>query len=219
MSTENAIACDLNITDSNTSLGMHWHALMTSEVDHSFRSTSPVARPPLHSAQKAENELGKHEHVVLLLVAPSCLVSLHRSPSQFNSDEDRNHTSRDKQQERAERIASLKPIYHEPLTSQDKEILSRSVSSLVAAVQTSSLSPSAILVAYSKKALQAHAQTNCLTEVMIASAENWASTANRSGPLAGVPVSLKDLVSVKGWDSSMGYSALVGKPMAATARW
>lgn len=122
---------------------------------------------------------------------------------------------RDKQQERAERIASLKPIYHEPLTSQDKEILSRSVSSLVAAVQTSSLSPSAILVAYSKKALQAHAQTNCLTEVMIASAENWASTANRSGPLAGVPVSLKDLVSVKGWDSSMGYSALVGKPMAA----
>ncbi|KAG1867289.1 amidase signature enzyme [Suillus subalutaceus] len=111
---------------------------------------------------------------------------------------------RDKQQERAERIASLKPIYHEPLTSQDKEILSRSVSSLVASVQTSSL-----------KALQAHAQTNCLTEVMIASAENWAKTANRSGPLAGVPVSLKDLVSVKGWDSSMGYSALVGKPMAA----
>lgn len=50
---------------------------------------------------------------------------------------------------------------------------------------------------------------------MIASAENWANTANRSGPLAGVPVSLKDLVSVKGWDSSMGYSALVGKPMAA----
>ncbi|KAG1733426.1 amidase signature enzyme [Suillus lakei] len=122
---------------------------------------------------------------------------------------------RDKQRERAERITSLKPVYHEPLTSQDKEILSRSVSSLVAAVQTSSLSPSDILVAYSKKALQAHAQTNCLTEVMIASAENWASTANRSGPLAGVPVSLKDLVSVKGWDSSMGYSALVGKPMAA----
>ncbi|OJA10625.1 hypothetical protein AZE42_05697 [Rhizopogon vesiculosus] len=124
-------------------------------------------------------------------------------------------TCRDKQQERAERIASLPPIYHEPLTLHDKEILSQSVSSLVAAVQTSSLSPSDILVAYSKKALQAHAQTNCLTEVMIASAENWAITANRSGPLAGVPVSLKDLVSVKGWDSSMGYSALVGKPMAA----
>jgi len=49
---------------------------------------------------------------------------------------------------------------------------------------------------------------------MIAPAENWAKFANRSGPLAGVPVSLKDLVSVKGWDSSMGYSALVGKPMA-----
>lgn len=82
-------------------------------------------------------------------------------------------------------------------------------------MQTSSLSPPDILVAYAKKALQVHAQTNCLTEVMIASAQNWAITANRSGPLAGVPVSLKDLVGVKGWDSSMGYSALVGKPVAA----
>lgn len=80
-------------------------------------------------------------------------------------------------------------------------------------MQTSSLSPADILTAYAKRALQASAQTNCLTEVMIADAEIWARTANRSAPLAGVPVSLKDMIVVKGFDSSMGYSAFTKRPM------
>ncbi|KAF9236038.1 amidase signature enzyme [Melanogaster broomeanus] len=119
----------------------------------------------------------------------------------------------DKQRERAERIASLPKIYHEPLSAQDKQILSQPVSSIVASVQTSSLHPSDVLTAYAKRALQAHAQTNCLTEIMIAPAERWARDATRSGPLAGVPVSLKDLLAVKGYDSCIGYSALSGKPL------
>ncbi|KAH7919689.1 amidase signature enzyme [Leucogyrophana mollusca] len=121
---------------------------------------------------------------------------------------------RDKQNERSQRISSLPHVYHEPLTPHDIHILSQPVSTLVSSVQTSSLSPTDILTAYAKKALQAHAQTNCLTEIMIAPAENWAHTANRSGPLAGVPVSFKDMIALKGWDSSLGYSAFVGKPMA-----
>ncbi|KIJ05346.1 hypothetical protein PAXINDRAFT_21380 [Paxillus involutus ATCC 200175] len=119
----------------------------------------------------------------------------------------------DKQRERAERIASLPEIYHEPLTPQDKQILSQPISSIIASVQTSSLHPSDVLTAYAKRALQAHAQTNCLTEIMIAPAERWARGAKRSGPLAGVPVSLKDMLAVKGYDSCMGYSALCGKPL------
>lgn len=119
----------------------------------------------------------------------------------------------DKQLERRDRIGSLAKIYHEPLSQQDKQILSQPVSSIVHSVQTSSLSPTDILTAYGKRALQASAQTNCLTEVMIADAEIWARTANRSGPLAGVPVSLKDTITVKGFDSSMGYSAFTKRPM------
>ncbi|KAF8842043.1 amidase signature enzyme [Paxillus ammoniavirescens] len=119
----------------------------------------------------------------------------------------------DKQRERAERIASLPEIYHEPLTPQDKQILTQPISSIIASVQTSSLDPSDVLTAYAKRALQAHAQTNCLTEIMIAPAERWARGAKRSGPLAGVPVSLKDMLAVKGYDSCMGYSALCGKPL------
>ncbi|KIK95838.1 hypothetical protein PAXRUDRAFT_826613 [Paxillus rubicundulus Ve08.2h10] len=119
----------------------------------------------------------------------------------------------DKQRERAGRIASPPEIHHEPLTPQDKNILSQPTSFIIAFVQTSSLHPSDVLTTYAKRALQAHAQTDCLTEVTIAPAEKWARGANRSGPLAGMPVSLKDMFAVKGHDSCMGYSALCGKPL------
>ncbi|KAH7882474.1 amidase signature enzyme [Phlebopus sp. FC_14] len=119
----------------------------------------------------------------------------------------------DKRRDREESIASLPPVYREPLTPHDKHILSQPISTITASVQTSSLSPSDVLTAYAKKALQAHAQTNCLTEIMIAPAERWARGTKRSGPLAGVPVSLKDMLAVRGYDSSMGYSARVGKPL------
>ncbi|KAG5653307.1 hypothetical protein H0H81_001267 [Sphagnurus paluster] len=48
---------------------------------------------------------------------------------------------------------------------------------------------------------------------MIQSGENWAKECNRKGPLAGIPVSLKDTTGVAGWDSAIGYSAWVGKPL------
>lgn len=83
----------------------------------------------------------------------------------------------------------------------------------MSAVQTGKTQPIDVLTAYAKKALEAHAETNCLTEIMIAPAEKWATECNRQGPLAGMPVSLKDTVGVAGWDSCIGYSAWVGKPM------
>ncbi|KAI6045329.1 amidase signature enzyme [Pisolithus marmoratus] len=119
----------------------------------------------------------------------------------------------DKRREREERIASLPQVYHEPLTPQDKHLLSQPISSIVHEVQTSSLLPVDVLRAYGKRAIQAQAQTNCLTEVMIGEAENWALAAIRSGPLAGVPVSLKDMIAVKGYDSSLGYSAFTNAPV------
>ena len=35
---------------------------------------------------------------------------------------------------------------------------------------------------------------------------------NLKGPLAGIPVSLKDSIQVKGFDISVGYSRNTGKP-------
>lgn len=48
---------------------------------------------------------------------------------------------------------------------------------------------------------------------MLPDAEKWAeSEVNLQGPLAGIPVSLKDSIAVKGFDVSVGYSCNTGKP-------
>lgn len=71
-----------------------------------------------------------------------------------------------------------------------------------------------ILHTYGKIALLAHAKTNCLTEIMLDEAEKWAKGegVNLKGPLAGLPVSLKDSIAVGGFDVSVGYSSNTGKP-------
>ncbi|KAI0042814.1 amidase signature enzyme [Auriscalpium vulgare] len=124
---------------------------------------------------------------------------------------------RAKQLEREERIKALPPDYHSAITANDAAILHQSVAALAESVRSGVVDPQHILVAYGKKALQAHSATNCLTEVMISKAEIWAQECNKQGPLAGVPVSMKDTVGVAGFDSCIGYSAWVGKPFQQDA--
>ncbi|GLB38990.1 putative amidase signature enzyme [Lyophyllum shimeji] len=47
---------------------------------------------------------------------------------------------------------------------------------------------------------------------MIHAAEAWAKECNRQGPLAGIPVSLKDMIGVAGFDTNHAYSAWSGNP-------
>ncbi|KAH9896629.1 amidase signature enzyme [Cubamyces lactineus] len=122
-----------------------------------------------------------------------------------------------KQREREERIRALPPAYHSPLSATDKQLLACPASEIVARVQAGALAPIDVLLAYGKQALRAHAATNCLTEVLIAKAEAWAQTCNTQGPLAGMPVSVKDTVGVEGEDACIGYSAWVGRPMKKDA--
>jgi Amidase len=98
-----------------------------------------------------------------------------------------------KQNERQERIKNLASRYHEPLGITDTRILNYSAAELAASVRAGTLDPGDILTAFSKKALKAHSETNCLTEIMISAAESWAAECNRQGPLAGIPISLKDV--------------------------
>ena len=50
---------------------------------------------------------------------------------------------------------------------------------------------------------------------MLPEAEAWTETEiNKQGPLAGIPVSLKDSIAVGGFDTSVGYSCHTGKPHA-----
>lgn len=80
-------------------------------------------------------------------------------------------------------------------------------------VQTQTLSPIDVLHAYGKVAVKAHEKTNCVTEVLLPEAEQWAtSEVNLKGPLAGIPVSLKDSIQVRGFDVSVGYASKSLKP-------
>lgn len=54
-----------------------------------------------------------------------------------------------------------------------------------------------------------------MTEILFPEAEEWAKNeVNLKGPLAGIPVSLKDSIQVKGFDITVGYSCNSGKPYA-----
>ncbi|EMD95721.1 hypothetical protein COCC4DRAFT_67555 [Bipolaris maydis ATCC 48331] len=118
-----------------------------------------------------------------------------------------------KQAERAAKIASLPAPYLSPLSSQDRTILGKPIQELVQDVQKQITSPVDILRAYGKVAVKAQEKTNCVTEILFPEAEEWAEKeVNLKGPLAGIPVSLKDSIQVKGFDISVGYSRNTGKP-------
>ena len=124
------------------------------------------------------------------------------------------HASRRKQAERDERIASLPSEYHRPETEKDSQILHAPIERIVQDVQDEETNPVDVLRAYGKRAVAAHKTTTCLTEVMFAQAEKWAtSEVDLKGPLAGLPVSLKDSINVGGFDSSVGYSCNTFSPV------
>lgn len=80
-------------------------------------------------------------------------------------------------------------------------------------VQADSVSAVDVLRTYGKVAIKAHEKTNCVTELLVPEAEKWAEEeVNLEGPLAGVPVSLKDTVMVKGFETSVGYTKFCGQP-------
>lgn len=123
-----------------------------------------------------------------------------------------------KREEREQRIAALKD-YQSPLTTAETKITQEYVEDVVEKVHAGTLLPKDILRAYGKKALQAQADTNCLTEVMIQDAEDriFLDQVPTKGPLAGFPVSLKDTHNVKGFDSTIGYTANAFKPASKDA--
>ncbi|KZP01704.1 amidase signature enzyme [Calocera viscosa TUFC12733] len=77
-----------------------------------------------------------------------------------------------------------------------------------------------VTAAYISQAIDAHAATNCITEVLFQEAleaaraldKEYEATGTLKGPLHGVPVSFKDQYDVKGYDSSIGFSQWAYKP-------
>ncbi|KAJ6114627.1 hypothetical protein N7486_000405 [Penicillium sp. IBT 16267x] len=77
--------------------------------------------------------------------------------------------------------------------------------------------------AFAKRAALAHQLTTCCTEIFFEEAfaaakemdEHLAKTGKTMGPLHGLPVSIKDLFSVKGVDTSIGWVGLTNNPAQA----
>ena len=147
-----------------------------------------------------------------LLRAPACLVCTSTPLVRYVLTSI--HSQR-KQTERTTRIASLPSAYLTPISPNDRFVLEKPIEDLVRDVHSGGLKPIDILQTYGKIAIRAHEKTNCLTEVMLPEAEEWAEhEVNLEGPLAGVPISLKDSIAVKDFDVSVGYSCNTGKPYA-----
>jgi hypothetical protein len=102
--------------------------------------------------------------------------------------------SRAKQDARSALIQEIGyPDMNKPMPQEDLAILNKPISQVAAEVQSGQLNPVDVLSTYTRKAIRAHVVTNCLTEILVSSAKRYAGDCNRKGPLAGVPISLKDV--------------------------
>ncbi|GJE86634.1 amidase signature enzyme [Phanerochaete sordida] len=119
-----------------------------------------------------------------------------------------------KKQAIADLITRYASQYDAPVTQKDAEVLGLSLTELTERCTSGDLTPSAVLDAYCKKCLAAHARTNCLADLMFDSALRGFAPGRA---LSGVPVSLKDVVDVAGHDTTLGFSSRAHRPATADA--
>lgn len=99
------------------------------------------------------------------------------------------------------------------LTEREREIVSQDATSLVDAMKSCRYTAVEVTKAFCHAAVVAQDLTNCLTEVFFGEAlqraaeldEHLERTGEVVGPLHGLPVSIKDHVMVKGYDTATGY--------------
>lgn len=121
-----------------------------------------------------------------------------------------------KRAHRADAI-SLAPVF-----SGDKhqKYLDATAKQIVENIQAGVWTATAVLEAFLARAGQAQEATNCLTEVLFEEAREearkldaeFAETGKLKGQLHGVPITLKDMIDVKGFDSTIGYTQWANKP-------
>lgn len=115
-----------------------------------------------------------------------------------------------------ERNAALtaNPEYSKPLTEKEVQILDQLAETTITQIKDGQLEPIQVVRAYEKEIVKAQEKINCVTEVLFEEAEKMAKDVNKSLPLAGFPISLKDTNNVAGYDSTMGYAKHAFKPAA-----
>lgn len=114
-------------------------------------------------------------------------------------------------------------MFHDPITGKEQAIVNSTLPSLVRSVHDGIILPISVLRAYGKAAILSNEKTNCLTEVMLSAAEESldadiaGSHLKEKSLLAGVPVSLKDMINVTGFDTSIGMTCKTFMPVTTDA--
>ncbi|KAF2092731.1 amidase [Rhizodiscina lignyota] len=107
------------------------------------------------------------------------------------------------------------------LTDQERRITEDyDATALLEALKTGKLKSVDVTRAFCKRAAIAHQLTNCLTEINFAAALSRAASLDAhlarhgspTGPLHGLPMSIKDSFQIPGLDATVGLTALAFKP-------
>ena len=109
------------------------------------------------------------------------------------------------------------------LTTREREIVSQDATSLAQLIREREFTAVEVIQAFCHVATMAQQLTNCLTEIFYEEAlerakeldRHLADTGEVVGPLHGVPVTIKDHIQVKGYDTSTGYIAWANRTIAS----
>ncbi|KDQ10331.1 hypothetical protein BOTBODRAFT_36235 [Botryobasidium botryosum FD-172 SS1] len=106
-------------------------------------------------------------------------------------------------------------------TPNDSAYLSASATDIVRHIQNGDEGWTAtnVLRAYMQRAIATHEKNNCFTEILfteaLAAAEEldaeFQATKKIRGPLHGVPMTVKDIFDIKGFDSTIGFTSFANK--------
>ncbi|GAA5881154.1 hypothetical protein JCM1840_001623 [Sporobolomyces johnsonii] len=105
------------------------------------------------------------------------------------------------------------------LSAEEIEITEQSVETLLAKLASGEWKAEQVVGAFCRRAIIAHKLTNCLTEIFFDKAlarakaldEEFAKTGKPTGPLHGLPISLKAQIDVEGVEINMAYVGWVGR--------
>ncbi|CAE6474661.1 unnamed protein product [Rhizoctonia solani] len=113
-------------------------------------------------------------------------------------------------------------LVHARLSDRERSFLASDVTGLAQRLAAKECTAVEVTTAFCKATYAAQELTNCVTEVMFTQAlaraqeldAHMLETGKVVGPLHGIPVSIKDHISVKGEDTATGFVAWAGRTIA-----
>uniref|UniRef100_UPI0037E8888E fatty-acid amide hydrolase 1 n=1 Tax=Semicossyphus pulcher TaxID=241346 RepID=UPI0037E8888E len=142
------------------------------------------------------------------------LVVLVRKFSSHLKTKEKIRRARARREESLQRAEQAVLQYKESHPMTDSElILTLSLSELTKQLQEGSLTPEDVFYSYMEKTLDVNKKLNCCTGVLLESFDQLKTVAsNKTGLLYGVPVSIKENIDCKNYDSSCGVVSNLDQP-------